>query len=51
MFEPFYSRGSDQGVGLGLAIVQKVALLLDGGVNLQNRTGGGLRASLKAPLG
>ncbi|WP_122421353.1 ATP-binding protein [Pseudomonas viridiflava] len=51
LFEPFYSRGSDQGVGLGLAIVQKVALLLDGGVNLQNRTGGGLRASLRAPLG
>ena len=51
LFEPFYSRCSDQGVGLGLAIVQKVALLLDGGVNLQNRTGGGLRASLRAPLG
>ncbi len=51
LFEPFYSRGSDQGVGLGLAIVQKVALLLGGGVNLQNRAGGGLRASLKAPLG
>ncbi|MCD5984811.1 ATP-binding protein [Pseudomonas sp. CDFA 610] len=51
LFEPFYSRDSDQGVGLGLAIVQKVALLMGGGVTLQNRSVGGLRASLRAPLG
>lgn len=50
LFEPFYSRGNDQGVGLGLAIVQKVALSMGGNVNLDNRPEGGLRASLQAPL-
>lgn len=50
LFEPFYSRGNDQGVGLGLAIVQKVALSMGGNVSLDNRPEGGLRASLQAPL-
>ncbi|CAM3464133.1 two-component sensor histidine kinase [Pseudomonas floridensis] len=51
LFEPFYSRDNDQGVGLGLAIVQKVALLLGGEIRLDNRPEGGLRASLRSPLG
>ncbi|MCF5826668.1 ATP-binding protein, partial [Pseudomonas syringae] len=50
LFEPFYSRGNDQGVGLGLAIVQKVALQIGATVSLDNRPQGGLRASLQAPL-
>ncbi|MCI3944445.1 two-component sensor histidine kinase [Pseudomonas syringae] len=50
LFEPFYSRGNDQGVGLGLAIVQKVALQMGGTVSLENRAEGGLSASLQAPL-
>ncbi|MEB0076421.1 ATP-binding protein [Pseudomonas sp. CCI3.2] len=51
LFEPFYSRGNDQGVGLGLAIVKKVALLVGGEISLDNLASGGLRASLKIPLG
>ncbi|MCD5996683.1 sensor histidine kinase N-terminal domain-containing protein [Pseudomonas sp. CDFA 602] len=50
LFEPFYSQGNDQGVGLGLAIVQKVALQMSGDIRLDNRPDGGLRASLSAPL-
>ncbi|MEA9996805.1 ATP-binding protein [Pseudomonas sp. 10B1] len=51
LFEPFYSRGNDQGVGLGLAIVTKVALLIGGEISLDNLAAGGLRASLKIPIG
>jgi two-component system sensor histidine kinase QseC len=48
LFERFYSRGNDQGAGLGLAIVQRVALRLGGKVTLENLPGG-LRACLRVP--
>ena len=50
LFEPFYSRGNDQGVGLGLAIVRKAALVNGGEVSLDNLANGGLRATLKIPF-
>ncbi|MCV4282025.1 ATP-binding protein [Pseudomonas capsici] len=50
LFEPFYSKDNAQGVGLGLAIVQKIMLLTGGETRLDNRSEGGLRASLKIPL-
>lgn len=49
LFERFYSRGNDQGAGLGLAIVQQVAQQLGGEVKLENLAVG-LRASLRVPL-
>lgn len=50
LFERFYSQGNDQGVGLGLAIVQTVAQRLGGEIRLQNVTQGGLAATLRVPL-
>ncbi len=50
LFERFYSRDNDQGVGLGLTIVQTVALRLDGEIRLENVSPQGLQASLKVPF-
>ncbi|WP_433771461.1 ATP-binding protein [Pseudomonas putida] len=47
LFERFYSRGNEQGAGLGLTIVQTIAVRLGGRVSLENRTQGGLRAMLE----
>lgn len=47
LFERFYSRGNDQGAGLGLTIVQAIADRLNGQVRLENRVQGGLRATLE----
>jgi len=54
VFAPFYrvekSRGSGPGgVGLGLSIVRAVADAHGGHVRLENRDGGGLRATLELP--
>lgn len=46
LFERFFSQGNEEGVGLGLAIVQAIAQRLQGHVHLQNREGRGLRACL-----
>ena len=46
LFERFYSRGNDQGAGLGLTIVQAIAVRLGGHVTLENRPTGGLCATL-----
>ncbi|MNF64907.1 Swarming motility regulation sensor protein RssA [compost metagenome] len=46
LFERFYSRGNDQGAGLGLTIVQAIAARLGGQVKLENRSPLGLRATL-----
>lgn len=46
LFERFYSKGNDQGVGLGLAIVQKIATRLSATVRLENREPTGLIATL-----
>jgi two-component system sensor histidine kinase QseC len=50
LFERFYSRGNDQGVGLGLTIVQAVATRLGGEVRLENQKPRGLTATLAAPV-
>ncbi|MNP44892.1 Globin-coupled histidine kinase [compost metagenome] len=47
LFERFYSRGNDQGAGLGLTIVQAIADRLGGQIKLENRIPVGLRATLK----
>ena len=47
LFERFYSRGNDQGAGLGLTIVQAIAGRYGGKVMLQNRVPKGLRATLE----
>jgi two-component system sensor histidine kinase QseC len=47
LFERFYSRGNDQGAGLGLTIVQAIADRYGGQVSLENRVPKGLRATLE----
>lgn len=47
LFERFYSRGNDQGAGLGLTIVRSIASRLGGSVRLENRECGGLRATFE----
>lgn len=47
LFERFYSRGNDQGAGLGLTIVQAIADRLGGQIKLENRSPAGLRATLE----
>ncbi|WP_297507967.1 ATP-binding protein [uncultured Caulobacter sp.] len=54
VFEPFYrgepSRNRETGgIGLGLAVVRSLARAHGGDVTLQNRPGGGLRASVRLP--
>ena len=53
IFNPFYrgdqARGG-QGAGPGLAIVQRIAAQHGGKVELQNRAGGGLEASVYLPI-
>jgi two-component system sensor histidine kinase QseC len=50
LFERFYSLGNDQGVGLGLTIVQAVAERLGGEIRLENAAFGGCRATLEIPF-
>jgi signal transduction histidine kinase len=47
---PFFSRRKG-GIGLGLAIAQRVAQQFEGSLLLENRSGGGARAVLTLPLG
>lgn len=47
LFERFYSRANDQGAGLGLTIVQAIAVRMGGQVRLENRARGGLCATLE----
>ncbi|MCK3836624.1 MULTISPECIES: ATP-binding protein [Pseudomonas] len=49
LFERFYSRGTAQGAGLGLTIVNTIATRLNGRIELANRAEGGLRATLSIP--
>ena len=49
LFERFYSRGTAQGAGLGLTIVNTIAMRLNGRIELVNRAEGGLRATLSIP--
>lgn len=54
IFNPFI-RGdrarSGKGTGLGLAIVKRIASMHGGVVELRNRSGGGLEARVRLPLG
>lgn len=50
LFERFYSRANDQGVGLGLTIVQAVAVRLGGEIRLENVSPHGLHAVMDIPL-
>jgi two-component system osmolarity sensor histidine kinase EnvZ len=54
IFNPF-TRGDrargGKGTGLGLAIVKRIASMHGGNVELRNRTGGGLEARVRLPLG
>ena len=54
IFNPFIrgdrARGG-RGTGLGLAIVRRIAALHGGSVELRNRSGGGLEARVRLPLG
>ena len=49
VFSRFFSRGDHQGAGLGLAIVQTIASRHGGDIQLANRDGGGLQATLALP--
>ncbi|WP_180888279.1 ATP-binding protein [Ruegeria sp. THAF57] len=50
-FEPFQRLGAEgPGSGLGLAIVRTILVDQGGTVTLENRTGGGLRASVFLPI-
>jgi two-component system osmolarity sensor histidine kinase EnvZ len=54
IFNPF-TRGDrargGKGTGLGLAIVKRIASMHGGNVELRNRSGGGLEARVRLPLG
>jgi two-component system sensor histidine kinase QseC len=47
LLERFYSRGNNEGAGLGLAIVQAIAERFGGQIRLENRNPQGLRATLE----
>lgn len=50
VFERFYSRNSPNGAGLGLSIVATIVERMGGQVRLENRSSGGLAATLSIPL-
>ena len=55
VFEEFYqadnpARDRNQGLGLGLAIVRRIAALLDVGLQLHSQPGEGTRIELRLPL-
>jgi two-component system osmolarity sensor histidine kinase EnvZ len=54
MLQPFTrlesSRGGAKGAGLGLAIVQRIAAMHRGEVELRAREGGGLEVRVTLPL-
>ncbi len=50
VFDPFFSQRAE-GVGMGLALTRRIVLLHGGRVTLENRPGGGARASTWIPRG
>jgi len=49
MFDPYFSADSD-GTGLGLPISRSIIEQHDGTLTAENRSGGGLRATIRLPL-
>ncbi len=49
IFEPFFTR-TEGGTGLGLPVVQRIADLHEGVIELENRPGGGTMARLRLPV-
>ena len=49
IFQPFYTT-RDRGTGLGLAIVQKLVVLHNGRITVQDLSGGGARLQVVLPL-
>jgi two-component system cell cycle sensor histidine kinase/response regulator CckA len=51
VFEPYFTtRGDAGGTGLGLATVQTIVRLVEGGVNIHSRPGGGTTVQIYVPL-
>lgn len=55
LIQPFVrgnpARGDSYGAGLGLTIADRIARLHGGELDLENREGGGLRVTVRMPLG
>ena len=51
MTDRFYTLGESAGSGIGLAIVKAVAESHDGGLELGEAAGGGLRVAMTLPAG
>jgi two-component system nitrogen regulation sensor histidine kinase NtrY len=48
LFEPFTS-GEPGGAGLGLALARRIVVLHGGAIALEDRPGGGTRATIRLP--
>jgi two-component system OmpR family sensor kinase len=49
IFEPFYRRGENGSLGLGLALVKRIAEAHGGHAYAENREGGGARVGVELP--
>ena len=49
IFEPFFSFGKAEGIGLGMAIAQRIAQEHGGKVEVEDRLGGGTRVRFLLP--
>jgi two-component system OmpR family sensor kinase len=50
VFEPFFKRGDGGNLGLGLALVKRIAEAHQGSVFAENRTEGGARVGIELPV-
>lgn len=50
IFEPFYTT-KDTGVGMGLAVCQRIITAHDGVISVASREGGGTSMIVRLPLG
>jgi len=49
IFEPFYRRGENGSLGLGLSLVKRIAEAHGGRAYAENREGGGARVGVELP--